>query len=185
MTGVEDRYRRALEEIKTEQGKVCENFELCTHLACQSSCASWFIADKALNPETYRSDDERAADQGQEGRPAEGRSRVEPSRQQVREAGGQQGHETVVVRGDRGEAVTLEIRLIHCDPLVLHSPGTCIHCDEHGLDLQCERLQKMVAFTDWMPLPATTHCLPCPAWQARGANCQVWGGNQPKSDATF
>jgi hypothetical protein len=38
----------ALQEIKTTQGKVCDNFELCTHVACRSSYASWAIADAAL-----------------------------------------------------------------------------------------------------------------------------------------
>ena len=41
-------YKKALEEIVKTQGKVCEDFELCVHESCQSSCASWFIADKAL-----------------------------------------------------------------------------------------------------------------------------------------
>ena len=39
---------KALEEIKNTQGKVCEEFEICKHIACQSSCGSWMIADKAL-----------------------------------------------------------------------------------------------------------------------------------------
>ncbi len=38
----------ALEEIKKKEGKVCDNFELCDHRACQSSYSSWAIADKAL-----------------------------------------------------------------------------------------------------------------------------------------
>ncbi len=38
----------ALKEIKDTQGKVCNNFELCHHRACQSSYSSWAIADKAL-----------------------------------------------------------------------------------------------------------------------------------------
>ena len=41
--------RRALEEIKRDEGRVCENFELCTHAACKSSYAAWAIADKALS----------------------------------------------------------------------------------------------------------------------------------------
>jgi len=45
-----DRYRAALEEIRRDQGKVCAEFELCTHPACQSSYASWAIADAALGP---------------------------------------------------------------------------------------------------------------------------------------
>lgn len=41
----------ALRLIKDEEGRVCEDFELCTHRACQSSCAAWFIAEAALNGE--------------------------------------------------------------------------------------------------------------------------------------
>lgn len=40
---------KALEEIKTEQGKVCSQYEICTHNSCRSSYNSWAIADKALN----------------------------------------------------------------------------------------------------------------------------------------
>jgi len=38
----------ALEDIKTDCGKVCKEFEICTHEACRSSVDAWFIADKAL-----------------------------------------------------------------------------------------------------------------------------------------
>ncbi len=41
-------YREALEDIVKTQGKVCEEFEICDHIACKSSCTSWFIADMAL-----------------------------------------------------------------------------------------------------------------------------------------
>lgn len=41
-------YKKALEEIVREQGKVCSEFEICRHISCSSSCASWFIADRAL-----------------------------------------------------------------------------------------------------------------------------------------
>lgn len=44
----EEIYRKALEEIVNTQGKVCSMFEICNHIACKSSCASWFIADMAL-----------------------------------------------------------------------------------------------------------------------------------------
>ena len=47
----ERKLREALTEIKRDQGKVCENFELCTHAACQSSYASWAIANAALADE--------------------------------------------------------------------------------------------------------------------------------------
>jgi len=38
----------ALKEIMRDQGKVCAEFELCKHVACTSSVASYFIAEKAL-----------------------------------------------------------------------------------------------------------------------------------------
>ena len=44
----EEIYKKALEEIVREQGKVCSEFELCRHESCRSSCSSWFIADEAL-----------------------------------------------------------------------------------------------------------------------------------------
>lgn len=44
----------ALREIKQEQGKVCADFELCTHAACNSSYASWAIADAALTADIPR-----------------------------------------------------------------------------------------------------------------------------------
>jgi len=42
------RLKAALREIKDKQGKVCSEFELCRHVACQSSVTSWMIADQAL-----------------------------------------------------------------------------------------------------------------------------------------
>ena len=45
-------YTAALQEIRNEQGKVCDNYELCTHRACQSSYTAWAIADKALGGNT-------------------------------------------------------------------------------------------------------------------------------------
>ena len=38
----------ALKKIKKEEGRVCCNFELCTHSACSSSYGAWAIADEAL-----------------------------------------------------------------------------------------------------------------------------------------
>lgn len=38
---------KALKKIK-EQGRVCAEFEICTHESCRSSHAAWEIADKAL-----------------------------------------------------------------------------------------------------------------------------------------
>jgi len=43
-----DRVRTALEEIKEKEGRVCEEFELCRHVACASSYAAWQIADAAF-----------------------------------------------------------------------------------------------------------------------------------------
>ena len=45
----------ALTEIRVTQGLVCDVYELCTHVACQSSYASWAIADRALT--TPRAED--------------------------------------------------------------------------------------------------------------------------------
>ena len=42
------KYKAALEEIKRDQGRVCENYELCRHISCSSSYSAWAIADKAL-----------------------------------------------------------------------------------------------------------------------------------------
>ena len=39
---------RALETIKRDEGKVCEQYETCTHLACSSSYSAWAIADATL-----------------------------------------------------------------------------------------------------------------------------------------
>lgn len=38
----------ALKEIKENHGQVCEEFELCKHVACHSSVSCWMISDKAL-----------------------------------------------------------------------------------------------------------------------------------------
>lgn len=42
------RLRQALQRIRNEEGRVCEDFELCRHPACRSSYAAWAIADAAL-----------------------------------------------------------------------------------------------------------------------------------------
>lgn len=39
---------KALEEIRDNQGRVCESYETCGHTSCLSSYASWVIADKAI-----------------------------------------------------------------------------------------------------------------------------------------
>ena len=41
------KYEKALKEIST-MGRVCEGFELCTHVACADSCGSTLIALEAL-----------------------------------------------------------------------------------------------------------------------------------------
>lgn len=40
--------RDALTEIRDQQGKVCDEYELCNHESCRSSYASWAIASRAL-----------------------------------------------------------------------------------------------------------------------------------------
>src|SRR6185437_9669132 len=46
----------ALQEIRRDQGRVCDGFDLCDHLACASSDASWVIADRALHPDVTLED---------------------------------------------------------------------------------------------------------------------------------
>jgi hypothetical protein len=41
--------RRALEQIKAEEGRVCAHYDTCTHEACASSHRAWEIADAALS----------------------------------------------------------------------------------------------------------------------------------------
>ena len=43
-----DRLRAALLEIRTSYGRVCPEYELCTHAACASSYGAWATADIAL-----------------------------------------------------------------------------------------------------------------------------------------
>ena len=66
----------------------------------------------------------------------------------------------------------------HCDGKVLHAPGECKYCDDHP-DWQALRVTWGIAFTGWEPNEAEKE-LPCPAWYARGDNCQKWGGNVPR-----
>ncbi len=40
--------REALDDIRENQGRVCPNFESCTHESCKSSHASWEIARAVL-----------------------------------------------------------------------------------------------------------------------------------------
>lgn len=62
----------------------------------------------------------------------------------------------------------------HCDPRVLHAPGECKYCDKHP-DWQQLRITWGICFTGYEPSQKKE--LPCPAWFARGDNCQKWSGN--------
>ncbi len=42
------RLRAALQEIRDNHGRVCEDFATCAHPACTSSYVAWYIADGAL-----------------------------------------------------------------------------------------------------------------------------------------
>ncbi len=56
-----ERLREALLEIRNDEGRVCDVYELCDHVACASSYAAWVIADMALSagtPEAREGDDE-------------------------------------------------------------------------------------------------------------------------------
>lgn len=66
----------------------------------------------------------------------------------------------------------------HCDPRVLHAPGECQYCDMHP-DWQKLREVWSICFTGYEPEEDKKE-LPCPAWFARGDNCQKWGGNVPR-----
>lgn len=44
---------RALKEIHKDCGRVCSNYDTCTHQACNSSHQAWEIADKALKDIMY------------------------------------------------------------------------------------------------------------------------------------
>ena len=41
--------REVLQEIRDNEGKVCEEYEICTHPACRSSYESWRRAAEALD----------------------------------------------------------------------------------------------------------------------------------------
>ena len=43
-----ERLRSALQKIRDEEGKVCEEYEICDHAACRSSYRSWAYAEQAL-----------------------------------------------------------------------------------------------------------------------------------------
>jgi hypothetical protein len=71
----------------------------------------------------------------------------------------------------------ISVRLIHCDPLVLHRPGACQFCDVYGPDLQKERAERLVEFTG----DDATYAIADPARVNRpNGGSQVWPGNTPK-----
>lgn len=41
----------ALRKIRDEEGRVCELYEICTHLSCMSSYNAWAYADQSLTPQ--------------------------------------------------------------------------------------------------------------------------------------
>lgn len=71
----------------------------------------------------------------------------------------------------------LGVRLIHCDPLVLHKPGACQFCDEYGADLQKQRAERLIEFTG----DDAGYAIADPARVNRpNGGSQVWPGNTPK-----
>lgn len=44
-----DRYRSALDRIRSMYGRVCEEYEICEHRSCHDSYSAWAVADEALN----------------------------------------------------------------------------------------------------------------------------------------
>jgi hypothetical protein len=49
-----EQYKNALQKIKDECGHVCQEFEICDHIACNDSHKAWAIADQALNNSQYQ-----------------------------------------------------------------------------------------------------------------------------------
>ena len=45
---ITNNYGIALQEIKERYGKVCDDYESCTHIACWSSYSAWATADGTL-----------------------------------------------------------------------------------------------------------------------------------------
>lgn len=65
----------------------------------------------------------------------------------------------------------------HCDSLVLHAPGECIHCDKYP-EWQRERIAKDILFTGEPPSARTW---PDPATERRPLDViNRWFGNTPK-----
>jgi hypothetical protein len=73
----------------------------------------------------------------------------------------------------------------HCDPAVIHSPGTCDVCDEYASDLQEIRKVWHIAFTGEEPKEIEFYGrkarqMPCPSSIFRSAEvAHIWYGNRP------
>lgn len=50
---------KALEYIVTHEGRVCDNYEMCTHESCSSSHISWDVAYEALQKITENKNEPR------------------------------------------------------------------------------------------------------------------------------
>jgi len=44
----------AAEKIRDEEGHVCGAYEICNHIACESSYRSWVIANEVLSPKEVK-----------------------------------------------------------------------------------------------------------------------------------
>lgn len=53
-------YQAALIRIKKQCGYVCDRYEVCDHISCESSYTAWAIADAALHGETVEEANKRA-----------------------------------------------------------------------------------------------------------------------------
>lgn len=74
----------------------------------------------------------------------------------------------------------LEYPNVHCERLVLHSPGICIYCDKEPEE-QKRRIILSIQFTDEVDI--RDHRAPCPAIAARGkTSVNRWYGNVSKSE---
>lgn len=74
----------------------------------------------------------------------------------------------------------LEYPMVHCERRVLHSPGTCVYCDQQPEE-QDRRILLRIQFTD----EADVHDdrAPCPAIADRGkASVNKWYGNVSQSE---
>jgi len=66
----------------------------------------------------------------------------------------------------------------HCDDLVLHQPGICVHCDKFP-DLQHDRIMDRINFTG----EDEPYKLPDPASQRRPLRIiEQWPGNTPTTE---